>query len=179
MEYELEYLGVKDDCRELTVWTGDICRPACIRATEVNSGSSISLQLDELQDTFSAPENPGAFLYEPVRVLIRSHLFGYLAQQLNLWQIDSRTAYLSGSNPVKSPFLKSFKVLECLPYNFKTIRKALKKYDIGLLDIKKRGLNLIPEKARRELNPRGSQPGVIIFTRVKNVKTAFLVEPVR
>ncbi|MBF0430904.1 MAG: hypothetical protein HQK83_06470 [Fibrobacteria bacterium] len=176
-DYELEYIGVKDECIELTVWTGDLGCSQRVTAVELESGSSISASISDIPDTFSHINYPGSYIFEPVKVLVRSHLFGVLANQLGLWQIDSQIAYLSGNEPVLHPFLKSYKIIGQYSLNLKGLKRVIKEHDIGILEIKKRGVAVSPEKVRKQLSPKGSQSGILIFTRVKNKKTVFLVQP--
>jgi hypothetical protein len=177
MEGELEFVGVGDDCLELTVWMGEIGKRNHITASELNSGSFLSMSGEDIQDTFGAVKEPGNYLYEPVKVLIRSHLFGLIANKMGLWQIDPQIAYLSGNECVTTPWLKKYKILKIMPFNLKTIKSIIKKYQIGWLEIKKRGLEMLPEKIRKELDPRGENHAVLVFTRIRGRKSALLVEP--
>lgn len=177
LEYELEFLGLDDECLELVVWSGDLGRKGWVRATELPAGETVAAPREDLEASFTEGRAAGAFLFEPVKALVRSHLFGMLAQNLRLWQIDSRLAYLSGDAPVRHPLLKGYRVVETLPFKVKQIRAALRRRGIGILEIKKRGLDLSPEELRKELDLRGEGAGTLILTREKGRKTAFLCEP--
>ncbi|MFC1585722.1 hypothetical protein ACFL5V_09265 [Fibrobacterota bacterium] len=174
---ELEYLGVRDDCLELAVWLGGFGRAGHVTASELESGVSLSLNRHDVAGTFGNIQSPGKYLYEPVKVLVRSHLFGFLAGELGLCQIDPGIAFLSGDRFIKHPMVKPYRILKELPNNMKTVKKALKEFDIGQITVKKRGSAINTEYIRKTLNPRGSLPGVLIFTRVMNRKTVFLTEP--
>jgi hypothetical protein len=172
-EHEWEYLGLNDECLELTVWTGAAGRPGLVKATELPEGASVEAWRADLADTFGRVEPIGAWLFEPVKSVVRAHLFGVLAARHNLWQIDPRIAYLSGSGPVASPLLKSYRVLRELPFDLKAIREFLRKEEVGRLEIKKRGVGIVPEEVRAGLKLSGPNEGTLFFTKVMERKSAF------
>jgi vacuolar-type H+-ATPase subunit F/Vma7 len=66
-----------------------------------------------------------------------------------------------------------------MPFDRKKLSAFLNKRDVGALQIKKRGADVIPEQLRNELNLKGSQPAIIVITRVNNKHRVLLVEPLR
>ncbi len=172
-DHEIEYLGLRDECLEALVWTGQLGRPGWVKAVELPSGATLEAPRTDLADTFGRTEAPGTYLFEPVKSVVRSHLFGVLAARHGLWQIDPRIAYLSGNEPVESPLLKSYQVLKELPYDFKVLREFLRKEEVGRLEVKKRGVNLIPEEFRATLRLAGPNEGTLVFTKVMDRKTVF------
>ncbi|MDB5047643.1 MAG: uncharacterized protein JWO30_714 [Fibrobacteres bacterium] len=176
--YEWEYLGLRDECLEAVVWTGRLGRPGMVRAVELPDGASIEALRADLQDTFGETGAPGEYLYEPVKAVVRSHLFGVLASRLKLWQIDPRIAYLSGNGLLRHPLLKTYRIEKELPYDNKVIKEFLRKEEVGRLEIKKRGVNLIPEEFRAGLRLAGGNEGTLIFTKVMDRKTVFWAKAV-
>ncbi len=172
-ENECEYLGLNDECLEVTVWTGSLGRKGLVKATETPEGVGIEAMRSDLADSFSRVEEPGEFLYEPVKSVVRAHLFGVLAERLGLWQLDGRIAYLSGNRVLANPLLKGYRLLKTLPYDLKALREFLRREEVGRLEIKKRGLHLIPEEFRAGLKLAGPNSGTLIFTRVLEKKTVF------
>jgi hypothetical protein len=171
--HEWEYLGLRDECLEAVVWTGRLGRPGMVRAVELPSGAFIEALRADLPDTFGDTAEPGRYLYEPVKAVVRAHLFGVLAGRLKLWQIDPRIAYLSGTDLIRHPLLKAYRIERELPYDNKAIREFLRKEDVGRLEIKKRGVNLIPEEFRAGLKLAGPNQGTLIFTKAMDRKTVF------
>ncbi len=172
-DHEIEYLGLRDECLEALVWTGQLGRPGWVKAVELPSGAFVDAPRADLADTFGRTGSPGTYLFEPVKSVVRSHLFGVLAARHSLWQLDPRIAYLSGNEPVNSPLLKSYQVLKELPYDFKVLREFLRKEEVGRLEVKKRGVNLIPEEFRSTLRLAGPNEGTLVFTKVMDRKTVF------
>lgn len=171
--HEWEYLGLRDECLEAVVWTGESGRPGWVRAVELPNGAFIEALRADLPDTFGETGEAGGFLYEPVKSVVRSHLFGVLASRLRLWQIDPRIAYLSGNELVRDPLLKAYRIIRELPYDNKAIKEFLRKEEVGRLEIKKRGVNLIPEEFRAGLRLAGPNQGTLIFTKAMDRKTVF------
>jgi hypothetical protein len=176
--YEWEYLGLRDECLEAVVWTGRLGRPGMVRAVELPSGAHIEALRADLPETFGETAEPGQYLYEPVKAVVRAHLFGVLAARLKLWQIDPRIAYLSGNDAVRHPLLKAYRVERVLPYDNKAIKEFLRKEEVGRLEIKKRGVNLIPEEFRAGLKLSGPNQGTLIFTKAMERKTVFWTTPI-
>lgn len=172
-EHEWEYLGLNDECLELTVWTGALGRPGLVKATELPAGASVEAWRSDIPDTFGRVEAAGSWIFEPVKAVVRAHLFGVVAARHNLWQIDPRIAYLSGNQAVASPFLKAYRVLRELPFDPKAIKEFLRKEEVGRLEVKKRGVNLVPEEFRAGLKLAGEGEGTLIFTRAMERKTVF------
>lgn len=171
--YEWEYLGLRDECLECVVWTGSLGRPGLMRATELPGGNSVEARREDIPDSFPEPGAPAGFLYEPVKAVVRAHLFGVLAEKHRLRQIDPRIAWLTGDTLVRDPLLKAFQV-ECeLPFETKAIREFLRKHEVGRLEIKKRGVNLVPEEFRASVKLAGPNEGTLIFTKAMDKKTVF------
>ena len=76
-----------------------------------------------------------------------------------------------------TPFARSYRVVEELPYREKPLREALRERGIGRLTIKKRGVRVAPEELRKRLAPSGDQEGTIVLTRVAGHGTCLLVDP--
>jgi hypothetical protein len=89
-----------------------------------------------------------------------------------LWQLDERIAYLTGDTP--PPGVRAFRVLEQLPYREKTLGQALKKRDVGRLEILVRGLDVDPDALRRRLKPRGHEESTVVLTRIGRSPVAFV-----
>jgi hypothetical protein len=97
---------------------------------------------------------------------------------LDAGMLDEHIAYLTGDEPVTSPFVQSFRVRKTLPVHPKTINAALRAADIGRLEIKKRGMDIDPAVFRRKLTLKGSQEATLILTRVGEQRIAILADRV-
>ncbi len=120
-----------------------------------------------------------AYLFEPDPSLIRSGLMGNLANQLGLWSISPGIAYLSGSEVVSSPWLKTYEVLEVLPLDEKRLAAWCRDNDIGIVEIKKRGVDITPEALRPKLKLKGAGAVTMVLTKVGDARRALICRPIR
>jgi hypothetical protein len=93
-------------------------------------------------------------------------------------RIDEHLAYLSCDAPVSTALARGYRVLDVLPYSVKRLRAELKRREVGIVEIKKRGVDIDPAALRRELNPRGPQSITVLLARVGESRLAVLAEPV-
>jgi hypothetical protein len=116
------------------------------------------------------------FVFEPDNSVIRSHLVGDLAIANNLHLFAPEIAYLTGSEPLVSPWLRSYRVIDNLIFDRKKLKAYLRERQIGVLEIKKRGADSTPEQLRRELDPKGPNSATLIVTRVGSTHRVLVVE---
>lgn len=175
-EEECEYIGLRDECLELSVRTGSFGRRGWVRAVELPAGAVVEATLADREDSFGNVQEPGAWFYEPVKSVVRAHLFGIVAARHGLWQLDARTAYLGGAEAVDSPLLKRYRVLKILPVDERSLRAELAADDVGTVEIKKRGLDIVPEAWRKKLKPKGPHATTLVFTRLQGKPAVMRVE---
>jgi hypothetical protein len=176
---ECEYIGLRDECLELTVRTGSFGRPGWVRAVELTgSGEAAAVEAPaaDLDATFGNVAEPGAWFYEPVKSVVRAHLFGVVAERHGLWQLDARLAYLGGDARVESPLLKRYRVIKVLAVDDSALRAEIVAREVGILEIKKRGLDIKPEEWRKKLKPKGPNSATLVFTRLMGKASVLWVE---
>lgn len=177
---ETEFIGVRDEVREQVLWTGDLAQGR-LRATELGSHDRIeSFEGDPhaAQDAFAdMADDVRAWIHEPVRSLVRSHLAALYGQSQGLQVMDSSIAWLTGGQVPPTPFLKSFRVLEHGPLKAGSELALLKSAGRSCGAVKKRGVAVVPEKAMRELRGLAGPPAVLVYTRVGGCKWVLVAEP--
>ena len=99
----------------------------------------------------------GAFLYEPDGAVIRAGLVTAVAAGVGGGLVDEHIAYVTADEAFHSPFARSYRVLEELPYREKQLKAALRERGIGRLTIKKRGVDVVPEQLRKRLALAGDR----------------------
>jgi hypothetical protein len=168
---EANWVSHQRELVELSLWSVEQARAGRRFATMLLetgplefTGEIISGQVAEL----------GKFVFEPDPALIRSGLLGAFAEHQGLGLIAKDIAYLSGSSKLESPWLRSYPVLEQLPIDTKILRNRLAELGIGILEIKKRGIDIEPEKLRRELKLKGEGAATLILTRVGDARRALV-----
>lgn len=175
---EAEWVSDAGEVKEAALWSPALATTAR-RATVIGDGGLATLTDDD--DPFEPDARPvrevGAYLYEPDGAVIRAGLVTAVAAGVDGGLVDPQIAYVTGDAPFRTPFARSYRVLEHLPYREKQLRAALRERGVGRLTIKKRGVQVVPEELRRRLALRGDAEATIVLTRVAGQGTALLVEP--
>lgn len=118
-----------------------------------------------------------AWLHEPDPAVIAAGLVDDLiSEHSDIWRVDERPYWLSSAEPVRSPFLRSFRVLTELPGGVKELRRALVERGIGSVTVKTRGGALNADEIRRRLRLSGSgNQELLVATSVMGRQTSYLV----
>lgn len=106
----------------------------------------------------------GQCVYEPDPAVIRAGTLGTLAQSLQALPVAPEIAYLVSDSAQLSPFATGFEVLETFAWRPRLLGEWAKVHRVGVLEIKKRGLDLDPADVRRRLRLRGDQSATVIMT---------------
>ena len=176
---EAQWISDHGDLVELTLWFGSLARPGVARsAVLISDGSSYELHGSESNPAHAELREIGEYVYEPDNAVVRSHLIGVLADSLNLGLIAPDIAYLTGDSSIESPWLRGFKVLETMAFDRKKLKARLQELGIGILEIKKRGSDVVPEVLRKELQLKGKRAATLIVTRVGDSHRALICEAV-
>jgi SAM-dependent methyltransferase len=171
---EAEWVSEHGEVKEAVLWSPALATTER-RATVIGHGGLATLT--EEDDPGADVGGVGAYLYEPDGAVIRAGLVTAVAAGVQGHLLDRRIAYVAGDAAYRSPFARSYRVVEELPYREKQLRAALRERDIGRLTIKKRGIEVAPEQLRQRLALRGDEAATIVLTRVAGEGTALLVEP--
>ena len=178
-ECEAQWISDHGDLVELTLWFGSLARPGVARsALLITDGASFELQSSEPNPAHAELREIGEYIYEPDNAVVRSHLIGVLADSLNLGLIAPDIAYLTGDSLLESPWLRGFRVLETIAFDRKKLKARLQELGIGILEIKKRGSDVVPEVLRKELQLKGKRAATLIVTRVGDSHRALICEAV-
>ena len=176
---EAQWISDHGDLVELTLWFGSLARPGVARsALLITDGASFELQSSEPNPAHAELREIGEYIYEPDNAVVRSHLIGVLADSLNLGLIAPEIAYLTGDSLLESPWLRGFRVLETIAFDRKKLKARLQELGIGILEIKKRGSDVVPEVLRKELQLKGKRAATLIITRVGDSHRALICEAV-
>lgn len=172
---EAQWVSHQGDLVELTLWFGTLGTKG--RSALMLGETSHQLSAEEIE--LAAVDELGSYLYEPDPSLIRSGLMGNLANQLGLWSVSAGIAYLSGSELISNPWLKTYEVLEVLPLDEKRLAAWCRENDIGVVEIKKRGVDITPEALRPKLKLKGTGAVTMILTKVGDARRALICRPIR
>lgn len=161
VDCELEVISLGGECKEATVWFGALasCRR---RATRLPENVSWTDQ-DGPRHPFVPIASPLAWVFDPDPSLGRSGLLDSFAAANGLARCAPGIDFLTGPEPIDSPFLACFEVEEVLPLDLKTLGKVVNAKKLGPLEIKTKGTNLRPETLRSQWKPRGPHPATLLL----------------
>jgi hypothetical protein len=171
---EAQWVSVDGDVVELGLWSGRLARRAGHSALVIARGRAYVFDADPVPGDVGTL---GDYLYEPDGAVIRAGLVGPLADELGARLISPSIAYLTADADLASPFVRGFRVLANLPLKTKVIAGALRERGIGVVDIKKRGVDITPEALRPQLKLRGEESATVILTRIGDQRRALLAQP--
>ena len=159
---EVNFISTRGQCREGVLYFGALARGG--RSAVILPGPHI------LEAGASKPEIEvapvGAYLYDPDPAVVRAHVVEELALRLDAWKLSSFSAYLSGERAVRSPFARTYAVLECLPYHRKRLQQHLAAQGMYAREIKKRNVALdVAEELRQLKAANGEVPVSLVLER--------------
>lgn len=177
---EAQWVSVDGDLVECTLWFGALSRDGIKRsALLLANGTAHELTSDSGERLDAPIGERGEYVYEPDASVIRSHLIGQLAQQMGARLFAPEIAYLTTDAPAPSPWVKGYRVLEEMAFDRKRLKAYLRERSIGVLEIKKRGADIVPEQLRKEMALKGENAATLIVTRVGDAHRVLVVEPLR
>ena len=89
-----------------------------------------------------------------------------LAQALNATMLDETIAYLTADHQIQTPWGRSWRILDWMPFQLKRLRRYLVDRGIGRVTVKRRGFPLAPEELIDRLRLKaGAASRVLVMTR--------------
>jgi len=169
--WEIEFVAEGRDLKEAALWSPALAT-APRRATILPGGRSM----------IAVPGDPvpvaplGAYLFDPNPAVTRAGLVEDLARNLGTWKIDDQIAFLSGDRPLASPFARTLRLVDSLPWHVKRVAARLRELDVGAVDIRRRGLAGDVEELRRKLRLRGRRRVTLLMTRAQDRPWCFVCD---
>ena len=88
-----------------------------------------------------------------------------LGAQLGAGLLDPQVAYLTGDHLHSTPLATVFEVRQQLSAKLRALRKWVRDSEIGVLEIKKRGIDIDPAVLRKQLKLDGPNSATMIVSR--------------
>ncbi|GAA0613776.1 class I SAM-dependent methyltransferase [Sporichthya brevicatena] len=183
-EVAIEWVSLRGEVKEAALYSpGLVAGPADgarRRATLLPGGHTLSAVGPDSADEPPPVGDPGRFLYEPDGAVIRAHLVGAVAAAVDGRLLDPTIAYVTADALVPTPFATAYEVTDVLPFSVPRLRAVLRERGVGVVVVKKRGVDVLPEQLRRDLlkGSRGSAAATVVVTRHGKGRIALLVRPV-
>ena len=161
---EIELISLHGECKEATVWFGELAGELPWRATVLPGPHTLAGHPLEYQASQSAVQ---PYVYDPDPAVVRSGLLDMTAEQLGLSRLDDREEYLTGRAPVVSPFVQGFEVLAEMPNNLRDLQRHFTSAQYGHVEVKCRRIPVDASAVRRKLPLEGTAPATVLFVRVQ------------
>ena len=142
-EYEVELISLRGECKEATVWFGELA--SCRRRATVLPENVSWTDRDGPTGQWTPAVQPVTFVFDPDPALLRAGLLDGFALEHSLARVADGVDYLTGERLIKTPFLSAFGVLDVLPLDLKKLKRLIAANGIGTLEIKVRGADVTPE----------------------------------
>jgi hypothetical protein len=176
---EAQWVSIDGDLVELGLWFGSVKKEGVARsALLVDADGHHEITSSESNSPNAPLGELGKYVYEPDNALIRSRLISDFAKPMGLKIISPEIAYLTSDERIDSPWVRGFEVIDNLVFDRKQLKAYVKKNEIGILEIKKRGSDISPEDLRRELAPKGEGAATLIVTRVGDAHRVLVTQPI-
>ena len=173
---EVAFVSAGGQCREATLYYGPLARSR--RNAVVLPGPHV-LEAEAAHNDEVEVAPAGRFLFDPDPAVVRAHLITELSRLLDAWKLSPFGAYLCGSRPVFSPFARTYKVLESMPYGRKRVKQYLGAHSMRVLEIKKRGVTLDGDAELLHLKtPHGELAVSVVLERLERGIEAIICQRV-
>jgi hypothetical protein len=169
---EIELISLHGECREATVWFGQLAATEQFRATVLPSGETIAG--DPLGAWANVATAPGQFLLDPDPAVVRSGMLDGVCERLHLDRLDAEEEYLTSDTLPGSSFVTAFEVIAVLPNNQKRLRQYLRSEPGQYYEIKCRRISVNAAEIAGKLPRGGAHPKVVFFLSVQG-KTRIIV----
>ncbi|MFM6971440.1 MAG: THUMP-like domain-containing protein, partial [Rhodoluna sp.] len=177
---EAQWVSVNGDLVELTMWFGKVARQGIRRsALLIAPDGKHEITSSTGAKQLAAIGQLGDYVYEPDNSVVRSHLVGDLATQLDARIFAPEIAYLTADREIRSPWVKGYRVIDNLTFDRKKLKAYLREKNIGTLEIKKRGSDVVPEQLRKEMQLKGDGAATLIVTRVGDAHRVLVAEAIK
>jgi len=161
---EIELISLHGECREATVWFGELAGTFAFSATCLDSRETLSA--DPLSAWVAKADATQRFLFDPDPAIVRAGLIDVLAERHSLLRLDAEEEYLTGSLLPDTAFLAAFEIEAVLGSNVKDLKSHLRSSPRSEYEIKCRRVRVEADVLRRSLPKGDGPPTVIIVCRV-------------
>ena len=160
-EHEIELISLDGECKEATVWFGGL--GSCRRRATLLPENVTWTDRDGPTGRLASIAALSTLIFDPDPSLVRADLLDGFALANQLARVANGVDYLTGTQKISTPFLTTFEVLDVYPLDLKRLRRLIAKNEIGVLEIKVRGVDIAPETLRRQLGLEGPRSASLLL----------------
>jgi hypothetical protein len=174
---ELEWLGNRGECRQQVVWFEGLARyPGNRSATVLGKKGDVRTIVGEKSELPPAASQLRRFVYEPHAAVLAAKLTAVLCRDHELKPVAAGIAYLTGDRLIHDPTLDAFEIVDELPLDRRKLKAYCRERHLGRLEIKKRGVEVDPERLRKEFAVAGDGEVTIIITPIRGQVRAIVAQ---
>jgi len=161
---KVEFISVQGELKEAVLHYGDV--PSSPHATLLTLDGAIYHWHETMLPDVPV-RAPLGWLVEPDPALIRAGLVQAVATQWNGSLLDETIAYFTTPHQLESPWVRSWEILDWMPFQLKRLRAYLREHHVGHITVKKRGFAMQPEEliARLKLKNTRTESRTVVMTR--------------
>ncbi len=162
---EVEIISEAGRLTQAVLWCGVLSRADGLRTATLLSPRPTSLTMSGPADTDVPIAEIDAYLAEPDDSVERAELLGQLCAATGAAMIHPRLGLLTKAQPIESPWVRGFRVLEIFPWNERRSRDVLKRHNAGHVEVKTRGKAVNPDELQPALSSKAGEPTVLFVLR--------------
>lgn len=175
------WVSLDRELKEVCFFTGLAATPGSSRRVVALSrdGSEESLEGEPMTLAAFAPEDVGSisWLANPDPALLRSGLLEREGDRHGLRPLAPQLAWMGSAEEPQSPFFKCRRVLGSAPADPRRVRRMLTEFDVGPIEVWKRGHPDRAEILGRRFRGKGSKRGILAIGRLEKGHHAWLLDP--
>lgn len=160
---EIELVSLNGECREATVWFGELAGPKRFRATSLSGGETIC---GDPLDAYCPIGDVSDYIFDPDPAVVRAGMLDAVGEMHSLQRLDNSDEYLTGAQIPETSFVTSFRVEAVLGNNPKELKRYLRDKPGRHYEIKCRHLKVNANELQRRLPRAEGNPRVVFFLRV-------------
>ena len=168
----VEFISVNGDLKEAVLWHAQGLQG--LRATLLTDEQVYHWDGGGVDDV--PLSQPLTWLVEPDPSILRAGLVQDVAARFNGCLLDDTIAYFTTEEQPESPWLRSWRILDWMPFNLKKLRAYLRGQNVGSVTVKKRGTAVTPEILIPQLKLKGDNSRVLVLTRCQGKQIAIICE---
>ncbi|MGP4018008.1 THUMP-like domain-containing protein [Saccharopolyspora sp. 5N708] len=169
---EVEVVSLAGQVREAALWFGGLADRQIRRRATVLRPDGTGWTITDAEPDDCPVSEVRQWIVDPDGAVVRAGLVRHYAARHGLAQLDPHIAYLTGDEA--PPGIRAFRVFEHTRFSEKALRAALRRHEVGRLEILVRGLDVDPDVLRRRLKLKGGQEATVVLARVGDAAMAYL-----
>lgn len=170
---EIELTSLNGECKEATVWFGEVAREYDWTATILPSQFTLSANPWE---HYPRVGDLAAYVYDPDPAIVRAGLIDAFVEKFELLRLDDAEEYLTSDELLAHPAVTPFKVVAELSNNIKEIKKYFRRHPIGDIEIKCRHVPTNAEQLRKKIPLTGTGRATLLIARLQGKTKALVAE---